>query len=119
MAKVGRPKIEIDWKKVESLCAIHCTAEEIASILDISSDTLERRCKENHNISLAEYIRQKSANGKASLRRRQYKKAMEEGNTTMLIWLGKQWLGQTDRMEHVGDDTKPLTLNYKLKDNET
>ncbi len=30
-----------------------------------------------------------------SLRRRQYSAAMD-GNSTMLIWLGKQWLGQKE-----------------------
>jgi hypothetical protein len=33
-----------------------------------------------------------------SLRRLQAKKAAE-GNVTMLIWLGKQYLGQSDRQE--------------------
>ena len=34
--------------------------------------------------------------GNASLRRLQFKEA-ERGNVTMLIWLGKQWLGQTEK----------------------
>jgi hypothetical protein len=38
--------------------------------------------------------------GRASLRRLQYK-AAENGNPTMQIWLGKQWLGQKDRTESV------------------
>jgi len=33
-----------------------------------------------------------------SLRRRQYTTAMD-GNTAMLIWLGKNWLGQTDQQQ--------------------
>ncbi len=33
-----------------------------------------------------------------SLRRKQWR-AAEEGNTTMLVWLGKQYLGQKDKSE--------------------
>ena len=42
--------------------------------------------------------------GKASLRRKQYEVAMG-GNCTMLVWLGKQYLGQTDKIDaSVKDD---------------
>ena len=39
---------------------------------------------------------------KASLRRMQYK-AAEGGNVTAQIWLGKQILGQKDKLEHSGE----------------
>ncbi len=42
-------------------------------------------------------------NGKASLRRMQFKGA-ESGNTTMLVWLGKQYLEQKDKSELGGLD---------------
>ena len=43
--KRGPEPTEVDWKKVRGLCKIQCTGEEIASVLDISYDTLERACK--------------------------------------------------------------------------
>jgi len=101
MAKMGRPPIEIDWQLVDSLCEIHCTEAEIAAILRVSIDTLARRAKSEFGKTFAEYFKEKSAGGKSSLRRAQYKKAMD-GNPAMLIWLGKQWLGQVDH--HVPDD---------------
>jgi hypothetical protein len=39
--------------------------------------------------------------GRMSLRRKQWK-AAEDGNTTMLVWLGKQYLGQSDKSEVTG-----------------
>lgn len=81
---------------VKKLCAIQCTGQEIADVLDVSYDTLERRVKEVYQISFADYIKKHSANGKMSLRRKQHEVAMN-GNTTMLVWLGKQYLGQTDK----------------------
>ena len=93
---MARPKIEIDFDMVKKLCAIQCTGQEIADVLDVSYDTVERRVKEVYQISFADYIKKHSANGKMSLRRKQHEVAMN-GNTTMLVWLGKQYLGQTDK----------------------
>ena len=89
---------EINFKTFEGLCQIHCTKSECAGILDISEDTLERRIKEHYGekATFAAIFKEKSAHGKASIRRKQYKKAVEDGNVTMLIWLGKNWLGQSD-----------------------
>lgn len=95
---VGRPKIEIDWKLFDNLCAIHCTQAEIAGILGCSVDTVDRRVKETHGMNFAEYFVLKSSTGKVSLRRRQYNAAME-GDKTMLVWLGRNWLGQSDAFQ--------------------
>jgi hypothetical protein len=100
--KNGRPKIEFTdkvWENIEELCKIQCTASEIASFLKTSTDTLSRRVKEKYGKTFAEYYKIHSEGGKSSLRRAQWKKAVHEGNTAMLIWLGKQYLGQTDKVE--------------------
>lgn len=97
------PTIKIDWDKVQTMCRIHCTGEEIASVLGCSYDTFARRVKADFGISCAEYIKEKSGTGSASLRRLQFK-AAEAGNSTMLIWLGKQYLGQKDKMDYSSED---------------
>ncbi|AGH57501.1 hypothetical protein PSYG_00040 [Psychrobacter phage pOW20-A] len=97
--KGGRPIIELtekDWNTIEKLCSLHCTGEEIAGILDIDYDTLNTRIKEKYGYGFSDYFKKKSAKGSASLRRRQYELAMD-GNPTMLVWLGKQYLGQVDK----------------------
>lgn len=94
-------KIELsdeDWQKINNACAIQCTGEEIAHIMGFSYDTLERRIKETFNEPAADYIKRHAQGGKATLRRLQWK-AANNGNTSMLIWLGKQYLGQTDKAE--------------------
>jgi hypothetical protein len=119
--KMGRPRIEIDWDEFDKLCAIQCTLNEIASWFDCSIDTIENRVKEVHGITFSEYFDQKRGKGKASLRRLQFQLA-ESGNPTMLIWLGKQWLDQSDKQEidHKSEDGKGLniTLNYARKGKE-
>lgn len=102
MAKRG-PKIkEVDWRLVDNLLRIQCTGEEIAGAIGVSYDTLERRCKEDNDCKFADYSEQKRMGGRASLRRMQWKTA-DSGNPTMQIWLGKQMLGQRDKMEVEGN----------------
>lgn len=102
---MARPfKHSVNWKLVDSLIAIQCTKVEICGVLGMSDDTLSRHCKEKFQINYAEYYEQKSAVGKVSLRRRQWK-SMEAGDRTMLIWLGKNILGQTDKVEQTGTTT--------------
>lgn len=103
------PKI-IDKDQFEKLCAILATLVEIADFFDCSDDTIERWCKKTYGVTFAEVLKRKSSKGKVSLRRKQYEMAMT-GNITMLIWLGKQQLGQSDKR----DDT----LNANVTTNST
>jgi hypothetical protein len=97
--KGGRPRIEVDWKVIDGLLKIQCTGEEIASFIDVDYDTINRRCKEAKKMGFADYSKQKRFGGKPSLRRAQWKLAIEGNNPTMLIWLGKQMLDQRDKAD--------------------
>ena len=112
---MGRPKKPIDWDMVKKLCGIHCTGEEIASVVDVHYDTLNNRCNEEYGINFSEYYKKASATGKTSLRRKQYEVAMK-GNTTMLVWLGKNILGQRDTIE---TDVKELPSINIIRADET
>lgn len=103
--KTGRPQKEIDKKLFESLCSIFCTKDEIAEVMECSDDTISRWCQREYGCSFAEVYKKKSSRGKASLRRMQFKSA-ESGNVTMQIFLGKNYLGQSDRAEIEAPDTQ-------------
>lgn len=105
MAKSGPKLTVIDWQKVNQMCIIQCTGEEIASVLNIDYDTLQRSCKRDHKVQFADYIKERSAGGRASLRRNQWK-AAENLNPTMLVWLGKNMLGQKDKSDEEIDAMK-------------
>ena len=92
---MARPKKKISQKQFESLCAIQCTKEEICDVLDVTEKTLNNWCKETYGVGFSLVFSQKRALGKASLRRNQWKLA-EKGNSTMLIWLRKQILKQSE-----------------------
>lgn len=105
--KVGRPKKEIDYGTVEKLAGIMCTQEEIAYFLGVSSRTLQR------DEEFCRVYKKAQETGKMSLRRMQWKLA--EKNTAMAIWLGKQYLGQTEKIETTIQSTPEV--NIKVVDN--
>lgn len=83
-----------------------CTGEEIASLLDISYDTLQRRVIELGYESYAEWYKKYSVDALKALRRWQLESA-KKGNATMQIWLGKQYLGQREpKLEFENTDKK-------------
>lgn len=92
----GRPKKYIDKDEFEKLCALQCTLLEICSWFDITDKTLDRFCRETYGKHFSEVFEQKRGAGKISLRRAQLKAAMA-GNPTMLIWLGRNWLNQSEQ----------------------
>lgn len=94
---MARPRIEIDREQFEKLCSIQCTSNEIAGFFNCSVDTIERWCKREYKERFADIYDKKRGVGKISLRRSQFR--MAETNPTMAIWLGKQYLGQTEKQE--------------------
>lgn len=94
-SKMGRPKININKDEFEKLCGIQCTISEIAAWFSCSHDTIERFCKKTYSMTFECIFEQKRGKGLVSLRRTQFSEALK-GNTTLLIWLGKQYLGQSD-----------------------
>ncbi len=94
----GRPKKEINWTEFDKLCTLQCTEQEIADWFEMTRDTLEARIKETYSVSFSTKFAQKRGRGKIALRRMQMQTA-ENGNPTMQIWLGKQYLKQSDKME--------------------
>ena len=107
--KGGRPKIQIDKDQFEKLCSIQCTEEEIAGWFDCSEETIRRYCKREYNSQFCEVYKKLGAKGKISLRRTQFRLA--ENNPTMAIWLGKQYLGQTDKQDMSIETERDYTLN--------
>ncbi|MDI6804871.1 MAG: hypothetical protein QME58_13710 [Bacteroidota bacterium] len=95
----GRPLAKIDAKLVQDLAAIFCTLEEIAAVVGCSVDTLSRR--------FMEQIKRGRETAKTSLRRLQFK-SCKKGSNSMLIWLGKNYLGQREpspiMFEPVGEE---------------
>lgn len=97
MAKMGRPKKEIDQQRFEDLCALQCTLDEVCETLGVSDKTLNAWCKKVYGETFSAVFEKKRGRGKISLRRMQFRLA--EKNAAMAIFLGKQYLGQRDTVD--------------------
>lgn len=106
--KRGRPKKFVDLELVERLATIQCTHSEVATALGLSVDTLTRHPK------FAEVYKRGTEGGRKSLRRMQFESA-NKGNIVMQIWLGKQYLGQSD---YVKSEVRTLPRLVDLKPEE-
>lgn len=105
----GRPRKEIDKEQFEKLCALQCPLSEIADWFDCSEDTIERWCKRTYKGNFAEVFAKKREKGKISLRRHQFE--LSKKNAAMAIFLGKNWLGQTDKI------ASTMTVQGEIRNN--
>ena len=106
-AKRGRPPKELDKKQFEKLCALQATLEEIAGFFDCDENTVNAWCNRVYNADFSVVFKSKSAQGKLSLRRTQFKLA--EKSAAMAIFLGKNMLGQTDKIEQTVMEVEDLS----------
>lgn len=98
-----RPKVDIDEMQVEEMAAIGCTVAEIAGVVGCSPRTVERRA--------AAPMARGRARLNVSLRRKQVEMAMS-GNASMLIWLGKQLLGQRDKADTTMREEEAIIIEH-------
>ncbi len=100
---MGRPKANIDAAEVQRMAKEGAKVTEIAEYFGVDRDTI-------HNRFSAELTKGR-ADRNISLRRSQIKYA-HAGNATMLVWLGKQLLGQSDSLidQYLDDAIKQAGL---------
>lgn len=115
---MGRPKLEIDFTKVDDYLKAQCNGTAIAGILGVSPDTLYRATEERFKMTFTAYSAQKRAEGKEILRKSIWDDAIGSdkvrGNPILKIWLSKQYLGFTESLEKISDEAIELIIE-KLK----
>ena len=89
----GKKEISIE-KQVEKLASYGLTNKEIGEALGYDDSTLKRKFEKN--------LIKGKAGLKQKLKRKQIAVAMQ-GNVSMLIWLGKQYLDQSEKVVETGD----------------
>ena len=88
---MARPKkYNIDTKQLQKLAKFGCTNTEMADFFGCSPDLLEK--------SYSDFLTKGRAEMKMRLRQLQWQSATK-GNVTMQIFLGKNMLGQQDKIE--------------------
>jgi len=104
--KIGRPAFAFTPEildKIEKLASIMCTLQEIGDIIGCSHDTIQR------NQEAKEAIKRGFANAKQTIRKTQFDIATKLNSSIMAMWLGKVYLGQTDKIQNT-DDNVPLPI---------
>jgi len=98
-----KPALDIDAEQVRKLAEIGLNNVDIAGFFGCDESTIRKR--------FPEYLTKGKIDRRITLHTGQYQ-AAKEGNIAMLIWLGKQELGQVDKVEnrHSGDDEKPVVV---------
>lgn len=99
---VGRPKKDFDKKAFSDLIGFGCSQEEICWFFrdrdtgrPANIDTLSRWCKRTYGLNFQEYKRQNELVAlKIQLRKNQIE--LSKKSAAMAIFLGKQYLGQSD-----------------------
>jgi hypothetical protein len=110
----GRPRLNFNWEVVEALISMRASERYIAEYLlkkegvsptEIDSKMiakrvklLQRRIQERYGVNFVQFREQKQEDWQIKLRQLQRKSA-ENGNIPMQIFLGKNDLGQSDKME--------------------
>lgn len=85
-------RADIDVEELRKLAILNPTVEEIAAYFQVSKSTVLRYLKRK---AYKEALEQGKSNRKTSLKRYQWQ-AAAKGNVSMLIWLGKNELGQRE-----------------------
>lgn len=83
------------------MCAAGCKGTAIALELGIAAETLYLRCEQDQGMLFTAFRQAHMERGGENIRHKQYQVAMK-GDKGMLIWLGKQLLGQRDRYDLSG-----------------
>lgn len=96
---MARPKANINWEMAARLVEAGCDGVECAAYFGIDPETFYNRCKEDLNIGFTEFLRQNRSKGNALLKAKQFEAALVDKDRGMLIWLGKQRLGQSDKQQ--------------------
>ena len=117
----GRPRKEIDIKEFEKLCYIQATLEEIAGWFECDAKTIEARVgdyyvdEEGNRPTFSEIADGLRGKGKIGVRRGQFQRA-QAGSDKMLIHLGKNYCGQSEKSEIEVTQKGPLVIVRKSKE---
>lgn len=101
----GRPLKEIDWSKVEKSLMAGCSGMQIAANLGIHEDTLYSACEREKEMAFSAFSAIFRQKGDLLLHEAQFNVAIGDEtrdiapDKSMLIWLGKNRLEQSDKQD--------------------
>lgn len=112
--KIGRGKIEISEKIFQQMCELQSTQENIADFHGCNISTIQNWCNDTYGCSFSQISKRFKEKGKLSLRESQFKNAIENESAYLQMFLGKNYLGQSDSPE-IPDKIDDRAINMYVK----
>ncbi len=94
-----RLTLNIPLTKLQELMKFYPTLEEAADWFNCSPDTIERRVKENWNLTFAEFRKRFSGKTRLMIKRKAITMALEENNEKMLLYCLRTMTDLDDRQK--------------------
>ena len=108
----GRPRIELDPKQAKIFGYFRATYDTMAEQIGCHVDTI-RAAMQDEDSEFSKAYKKGFSSMKMKLSEAQVKTAIEEHNPTLLVWLGKQYLGQKDIPD--SETSQDVTIILKPK----
>lgn len=110
--KQGRPVFELDDKNFDVAIQLPMIKADICLLMGgCSEDTIEKYVKKRFGKTFSELQSERRQHFRKNILGKQYELAMK-GNVGLLIWLGKNYLGQRDKFEET--DAEDLKLEREV-----
>ena len=104
----------MDEEQVKRMLTCFCSIEDVCKANRVSKTELDAFCREHYGMGADETADVFAAQGRAMVHAAQVEAALD-GNNSMLILLGKQYLGQSDEPEKMRERKEATPLDNVLK----
>lgn len=133
--KMGAPNKFFDWNLLDALAGLEAQCNYVAermliasgvhpndidqTMIDSMHKRINRRLLQRFRKTYVQYVEQKREPWRIKLRSLQRASA-QGGNVTMMIWLGKQELGQSDKNEsrNLNTNESKLVVEFTTEEGE-
>lgn len=105
-----KTKLPIDWARVRYLLQAGCSGLQISSSIGVCSDTLYTRCVDEQDMTWRQFSEKHLQIGNSVLLETQFDSAIKSKDRGMMIWLGKQRLGQREPDKAYTEDARAIVL---------
>jgi len=113
----GRPKSQIDWKRVDELARAHVNASAISRILGYDKVTLYRNIEYKYKVKATDYLHERHVEGTGLMREAIYKAGIQGNIIAQIFWL-KNRDGWTDKALVQHEVLPPVLLSLPPEAND-
>ena len=103
-------KVNLNYDQLDALLQFRVTKKFCADYMRVSEDCIDRRLKEDHNMTFLEYHRLKMQRTAVKLQQKAVEAALR-GNSTIMIFCLKNLAGWADKVDTTNQDVTAKDVN--------